>query len=268
MSTPYIPTTYHQARSGRWEEVQHGVIVEQPVSLTVNGKVWLTFMCTPTDLQALAVGFLFNEGIIASLDEVADLRLCDNHRNVDVWLTKSVPEPQNWKRTSGCTGGFTTADLGDESPLNLNGLLLTPDEVVGLMRQLFQCQELYRQSGGVHTSALSDGSQLLVVAEDVGRHNSLDKIAGLYLLQDANIERKVVLTTGRISSEMLQKAARIGATVVISRTSPTSMSVKAAHDLGITLIGYAKRVSFNVYTHPQRIDLESIAAPITAATPQ
>jgi FdhD protein len=91
------------------------------------------------------------------------------------------------------------------------------------------------------------------VAEDIGRHNTLDKIAGWILLKGIDLSQRFLLTTGRISSEMLQKAARLSASVVISRTSPSSLSIQLADAFGITLIGYARRNRFNIYTHPRRI---------------
>ena len=122
-----------------------------------------------------------------------------------------------------------------------------------MIEQLFGSQQLYRKVGGVHTSALSDGRRVRVVAEDIGRHNSVDKLAGLLMLEEIRMRKKILLTTGRISSEMLQKSARIGAAIVISRTSPSSLSIELAKKLGITLIGYARRDRFNVYSHPDRI---------------
>jgi len=114
-------------------------------------------------------------------------------------------------------------------------------------------QTLYRQTGGVHTSILSDGKRSILGAEDIGRHNTLDKLAGQMLMNGIKTNASVILTTGRISSEMMQKAIRLGVSVVISRTSPSSMSVELAEKQGITLIGYAKRHRFNVYTHAERI---------------
>jgi len=118
---------------------------------------------------------------------------------------------------------------------------------------LLSSQELYRETGGVHTSALSDGEKILIVAEDIGRHNTLDKIAGRCLMENIWPDERILLTTGRISSEMLQKAARLGADAVISRTAPSSLAVEMAESLGITLIGYARRDRFNVYAHEERI---------------
>lgn len=253
MKQDHEPIRYLQRHPGGWEVVEAGVVVEAPVTLTVNGKAWLTFMCTPSQLEALAVGFLFNEGVIQSREEIASVRVCASGDNVDVWLTHAAEEPRQWRRTSGCTGGMTAVERRKPARLPRNGVTLSPGAVGQLIGQLFENQQLYRRVGGVHTSVLSDGWRARVMAEDIGRHNSVDKIAGLCLLEGIRLRRKVLLTTGRISSEMLQKAARLGAAIVISRTSPSSLSIEYAEEWGITLIGYARRDRFNVYTHPGRI---------------
>lgn len=248
------PIEYTWFRNGTAEVVSAEVIVEKPVSLTVNGEVWLTLMCTPIHLEALAVGFLYNEGFIKSMDDVADVRPCEDGHNVDVWLTHSVKQPKNWRKTSGCTGGVTSqTESASQTARQANGASVTPAQITTLAAKLFEAQDLYKQTGGVHTSALSDGEQIVLAAEDIGRHNTLDKIAGLYLMHKPELAHKILLTTGRISSEMIQKAAKIGASIVVSRTSPSSLSVQIAEREGITLIGYARRDRFTVYTHPQRI---------------
>jgi FdhD protein len=247
------PVRYYRYHSGTWDSVDSATIVESPVSLTVNGEVWLSFMCTPTDLEALAVGFLFNERIINTIAEIADVRVCEHGDNIDVWLTHAAEKPREWRRTSGCTGGVTAVSTELKPSFPLNGFTISPQEIHRLVESLFESQDLYRQVGGVHTSALSDGQTILVTAEDIGRHNSVEKLAGLCLLNQIDIPKYILITTGRISSEMLQKAARIGAAVVISRTSPSSLSIQMAETLGITLIGYARRSQFNVYAHPGRI---------------
>jgi FdhD protein len=239
---------------GDSEQVDDGVIVEQSVSLTVNGKLWLSFMCSPVDLRALAVGFLYNENVIKSMDEIENLYVCEHRDNVDVWLNRSVEEPKNWRRTSGCTGGYTAAVLDEVEPVSENGLVVAPKQILGLIRKLFESQDIYRKSGGVHSSALAHPGGLLFQLEDVGRHNTLDKIAGKILMDGIEVSSKIILTTGRISSEMLQKAARMDTSILVSRTSPTSMSVELAERLGITLIGYARGHRFNVYAHPERVD--------------
>lgn len=254
MQSEIIKTVSYHA--GQWDQDWTNVIREQPVTLTVNNEPWLTFMCTPNGLKELAVGFLYNEEIIETIDDVASVRVCAEGDNIDVWLNRTVKRPEKWIRTSGCSGGETSIETinfrkGGTKPKN--GGMLPADRIGALIDQLSEAQELYRKSGGVHTSALSDGEIIIIAAEDIGRHNTLDKLAGRCILEQINPAWKFILTTGRISSEMIQKAGRIGAGMVISRTSPSSLSVQMAEKLGITLIGYARRDRFTIYTHPDRI---------------
>lgn len=265
-------TEYILVSPDNCEEVPAEIIVETPVTLTVNGEPWVTFMCTPVDLEALMIGFLYNEGLIESAGEIIEARLCQAGDNVDVWLTHAVEKPLSWRRTSGCTGGVTAVETKHSeiagSPqavdaiIEISGLpdssdnclgCLTQEQICRLVDNLFDSQDLYRISGGVHTSALSDGAHIHLVAEDIGRHNTLDKITGKLLLHPLQLKDRLLLTTGRISSEMMQKAVRMGASAVISRTSPTSLSIEIAERNGVTLIGYARRTNFRVYSHPERI---------------
>jgi FdhD protein len=242
--------------AGCWEEEHAKLITEQPVALLVNNVYWLTFMCTPVDLEALGAGFLYNENIIQTLEDIASVRVCPGGNNIDIWLNCPVRKPEKWIRTSGCSGGETSVeDLGFRSRLTKpqNGVMLPPEMIGYMINQLLESQDLYLKSGGVHTSALSDGEKIILTAEDIGRHNTLDKLAGRSLLEQIKPTKQIVLTTGRISSEMIQKSGRMQASMVISRTSPTSLSVQMAEKLGITLIGYARRKRFIIYAHPERI---------------
>ena len=248
------PIWFNRYRARSWETINAGVVVEKAVSLTVNGSVWLTFMCTPSYLEALGVGFLYNEGVIDSLDDIASVKTCANEENIDIWLNFSVQEPIDWMRTSGCTGGFSTEEAEQKTKPVLNGGLISPQEINRMVNDLFENQQIYNQVGGVHTSILSDGANSIIMAEDIGRHNTLDKISGRYLLEQVEFRKKIIISTGRISSDMLQKSARIGAPIVVSRTSPSSLSIELAEKFGITLIGYARRNGFNIYTNDARID--------------
>ncbi len=189
------------------------------------------------------------------MSEVADVRLCEHGDNVDVWLNRSVEQPTSWRRTSGCTGGVTAVDLLARPDISFDQARprVRPEAIGHLVEMLFESQELYRETGGVHTSALSDGERVLLSAEDIGRHNTLDKIAGLCLMKNIWPDTRILITTGRISSEMLQKAARLHAPILISRTSPSSLSIEMAERYGITLIGYARRQRFNVYSNAERV---------------
>ena len=257
MIAPQKTIQYERYEFKKWEHHNAETIVETPVSLTVNGKVWLSFMCTPVNLEALAVGFLYNEGIIEAMDEVADARVCEHGDNVDVWLNHEAEQPASWRRTSGCTGGVTAVDLLAKPNVHfeMNSLRLSPEAIGQLVELLFESQALYRETGGVHTSVLSDGEKVLLSAEDIGRHNTLDKIAGLCLMNRVDSANRILITTGRISSEMLQKAARLQVPILISRTSPSSLSIEMAERYGITLIGYARKHRFNVYSSAKRVGL-------------
>lgn len=244
---------YRKFRSGIWETIDAGIVIEKPVSLTVNNEIWLTFMCSPSYLEALAVGFLFNEGIINSTDDIASVRACAHEDNVDVWLNFNVEQPKDWRRTSGCTGGFTSV-IDHQTPAHIdNGHVISPKVINRLVVDLLNTQKVYREVGGIHSSVLSDGLGQFIIAEDIGRHNTVDKIAGRYLLEERVFLKRIFISTGRISSDMLQKAARLGASIVVSRTSPSSLSIELAEHWGITLVGYARRDGYNIYTHAGRI---------------
>jgi formate dehydrogenase accessory protein FdhD len=167
---------YIQYQEDKSNATDADVIVETPVSLTVNGRNWLTFMCTPIMLEEMAIGFLFNEGVVSNIEDIADVRICEHEDNVDVWLTHSVEEPASWRRTSGCSGGVTAVDLISERlpSVPIQNDLISPEQITALVAGLFESQELYKETGGVHTTALCDGQDIILSAEDIGRHNTLD----------------------------------------------------------------------------------------------
>jgi FdhD protein len=247
------PVRFQRFQHGRWETVAARIVREAPVSLTVNGAVWLAFMCTPTDLKALGAGFLYNEGLLHSAEEIVDLSICASGDNVDIWLDHVVDQPKHRARTTGCSGGVTAASTPTQPATLRETPALDPDLIGRLMGRLIEAQELYRSTRGVHSSALTDSEQAWVQVEDIGRHNTLDKIAGRVLLERLELPRRILLTTGRISSEMLQNPVRRETPIVISRTSPNTLSIQTAQATGITLIGYARREQFQIYTHPERI---------------
>lgn len=230
------------------------VIHERLVCLYVNGIELVTIMCSPCQLEALALGFLANEGIIRSMDDVRAVEIRPNSTCIDVWLAFSDFEPPKRRiLTSGCGGGVTFEDLSAEFPPLETHRSVTPDQLWSLMDSLYQEAELYNRARGVHTSALGDGERLLLAAEDVGRHNTLDKLRGLALQQRIDTRDGIILTTGRVSSEVINKARHMEVPVVCSRTSPTSLSVGLSDEWNITLVGYLRRNSMNIYTHPERV---------------
>ncbi len=243
----------YRYENGRFTQFEKAVVREQPLTIVVNGVELATFMCTPQKLDCLTVGFLAFEGMIESPETIRELDVDPENGVVEVELTTELVWPQKRIFTSGCGMGLTFTLRTSHYPPLRRDLTLTPPQIYPLMQQLFEGATMYRASRGIHAAALSDGEELLLLAEDVGRHNALDKILGEALMKGMRTAGRLLLTTGRISSEMLRKAAFMGAPIAVSRTSPTTLSIEAAKRLGITVIGYARRGSFNVYTHPERL---------------
>ena len=245
--------TFIQVGSGDGRRVEGAVPVEEQIVLSVNAIDLVGLRCTPVELEELALGFLFNEGLIDGIADVADVRICGTGRCVDIWLNKDIEPPALRTITSGCSGGTTFESLVDAQHPIVSDLTVTPGQIAALMRQLQAAGELYRRSRGIHTSALAEGDRLISLAEDVGRHNTLDKIAGCCLRRGQPTADRILLTSGRVSSEMLSKAAQMAVPVVASMTSPTSLSVELAHAWDVALIGYVRGPMFRIYAGAHRV---------------
>lgn len=239
---------------GEWLKVEGHILREMPLTVYVNGNELVTILCTPSKLNCLVAGFLHLEGIISSVDEIVLMRVCVDDSLADVRLNRpDVVLPTRRTLTSGCGGGTTLEADWQRLPEVRSTLSIESKQVQLLVRKLLDAGAVYRRSGGVHTSALAKGSDLILIAEDVGRHNTIDKIHGECLLTGIDESTCALLTTGRISSEMLTKAVRMAVPMVVSRSAPTDRAVQIAQAKGITLIGYARGSHLSVYTHPWRI---------------
>ena len=251
------PLDYQVVEGDAIKRVAGGVIDEQLLSIYVNGESLATMMCSPVELEALTVGFLYNEGIIESAAEIALLQVNRTGAVVDVLLTHAeVKLPRRMILTTGCGGGMTGQELSKNHQALCSEFVTTPARISRLMRKLQGAAALYRAVRGVHTAALGCDADLLLCAEDVGRHNTIDKIAGSALLQGVETRDRVLLTSGRISSEMIGKARRMGIPLVASRTAPTSVTVEMAEAWQICVVGYARRGGMRVYTHGWRLGLD------------
>jgi FdhD protein len=239
--------SYLKVRGDRVEEVKGEVVREQPLTLYVNGDRFLTLLCSPMQLEALVVGYLWMEKIIQSLDEVTQLAVSAVDGRADVTLRTPVELPTERILTSGCGGGITFRIDHRLFPRLHSRLRVAPSDICQRMKDLFGAAVHYKESRGIHGAALADPSRLLVVAEDVGRHNAVDKVKGEALRRAIPTEDRILLSTGRVSSEMLLKAARMGVPIVASRTSPTEMAVALAEQLNVTVCGYVRGDSLNLY---------------------
>lgn len=254
MSSGAVPTQWFEHRK-EWTQVDGEIIAEALITIYVNGVELATIMATPQEQDLLALGFMVNEGLIKGLSEIEILYIGKAGCCVDVWLDRPFDPPERVIITSGCGGGVTFEDpsLGIE-PLR-SSLRIDPDLLHQSFRKLQPPNSLYARSRGVHAAGLLDPGtgELIVVLEDVGRHNTIDKLTGCCLLHGIETRGKVLLVTGRTSSEMLRKAAVMGCPIVASHTSPTSLSVEMARAWNITLVGYVRTGGMRVYSHPERM---------------
>ncbi len=253
------PTHYHDWNHGRWSTAAGLIITESFVCIFVNGKEFVTMMATPTEQEHLAAGYLFTEGII---NDPADLlsvtRSPTNQTCVDVWLKdKGAALPTRRIFTSGCGKGVTYEAKAAEMPALETDLLVRPEQLAELVRQLQEGSNLHREAGGTHGAGLGTADKLLMLTEDIGRHNTLDKLAGRCLLEGVDPAGHILITTGRISSEMVKKAYRMRVPLVASLSTPTSLATRRAAQWGITLVGYLRPRRMRAYCHPERIIQET-----------
>jgi FdhD protein len=246
--------TYFQVKSGRLDEVKGDVVREQPLTVYVNGERFLTLLCSPFQLEPLVLGYLWMEKVIAGLDDIAGLQISEVDGRADVTLRHPVTLPTERILTSGCGGGITFRIDPRLFPRITSEVRVGPADLGDRMHDLLREAVHYHASRGIHGAALADRNRVLLVAEDVGRHNAVDKLMGLALQRGISTTDRILLSTGRVSSEMLLKAARMSVPIVASRTSPTEMAVALAEQLGVTVVGYLRGDSLNLYAG-QALDL-------------
>ncbi len=234
------------------------VIREFPLTLVVNGQELVTLLCSPADLKYLAVGFLLAEGLISSKEDIKKLLVDDIRGIIRVEVSAGIAHSDEiFKRfiSSGCGRGtsfYSAADAGTISRVE-SDLVITSSAVTSLFREFQHRSQLFQKTGGVHSAAICNTEKILVFAEDIGRHNAVDKIFGRCLLDGLPTADKLILTSGRISSEVLLKVARRNVPVLASKSAPTDLGVRLATDLGITLLGFVRGGRMNVYAHEGRI---------------
>ena len=246
------PVRFRSVRPGDSREIESEVVEEGLACISVNGRELATFMCTPDRLDELAIGFLFNEGIVSALSEIENLHISGSNC-VDIWLDREFTPPERQIVTAGCGGGVTFEDYSERHPPLESEIVLDHGSIAARMREALMGAELYRRSRGIHTAALADSNEILLQVEDIGRHNCLDRLMGAARLAGMETRGRILISSGRISSEMINKARRLETPIVCSRTSPTSLSVQLADSWNITIAAYVRQQRMRIYTHPERI---------------
>jgi FdhD protein len=241
---------------------------ETPVAFTYGGSTHAVMMATPADLEDFAVGFAITEGLIDSASEIGDLEIVASNEGVELrsWLQGGRQEAYSERRRSmaGPTGcGLCGIESLEQAirplPKLENSLRVESDALIAAMDRLPSAQTLNRETRAVHAAAFwNPATGAIILREDVGRHNALDKLAGALARQGAAASQGVILLTSRISVEMVQKSVRIGAPIVAAISAPTALAVRTGEKCGVTLVAVVRGRDFEIFTHPERI-LEQVS---------
>ncbi len=245
------------------------VAAEVPVALVFDGGTEAVMMATPADFEDFALGFSLNDGIVASRDEIRELAIVQVKDGVELRATLSVRNREalvtRRRHRAGPVGcGLCGVESIEEAvrplPRVSSELDVTPGDIVAAMQALAPLQVLNRETHAVHAAALFvPGEGIVAVREDVGRHNALDKLAGALARLGRKAGDGVILMTSRVSVELVQKAARMGAPVMAAISAPTSLALREAEAAGITLVGVVRDDGLEVFTHTERVRAETHA---------
>ncbi len=241
------------------QDIDDMVIKELPLTIILNNQELVTLLCSPVDLKYLAIGFLLSEGLINGKDEIKKT-IVDDRRGVVRVETEGDEELDGeliFKRmiTSGCGRGASLYSAADAQALAKvdSESEISALQVFDLVKEFQHSSQVYKTTGGVHSAALCDAENILVFNEDIGRHNAIDKIFGRCVLEDIPTDGRIVVTSGRISSEILLKVAKRNIPIIISVSAPTDVAVSLADNLEVTLVGFVRGKRMNIYAHNGRV---------------
>ncbi|WP_435530448.1 formate dehydrogenase accessory sulfurtransferase FdhD [Priestia megaterium] len=247
------------------ESAEDKIVTEFPVTVKINEEEFVTMVCSPQYIEDMVIGYLASEGVIRAYTDIKNIWVQEKEGYVHVTIDKLNPyfqNLQNKRYITSCCGasrqGFVFInDALTAKKMNDISVELSIKDCFQLMNKLQQSAATFQETGGVHNAAICDKNGFMLSRMDIGRHNALDKLYGYCLKHHISIRDKVVVFSGRISSEILLKVAKIGCEVVLSKSAPTELALNLAEELGITTVGFIRNDSLNIYTCPERILRES-----------
>ena len=246
---------------GAQNHVEDTVVREVPLTIHYNKEEVATILCSPGQMKELTLGFLASEGFFSHLDDIHTLgHDCVN--NLMRVEGKPCPDQRNAmnRRVMSACCGKSRASFNFENDVSLvrvqkSSMCITLDEAFYYVNYLEQHSTLFRETGGLHNGGIGRHGEVLYLAHDIGRHNVLDKLLGRSYLLNIDLSDHVLFYSGRVSSEILLKVAKMNIPILIARSAPTDLALTLAEDLGIAVIGFARDDRLNIYTCPGRIDL-------------
>lgn len=254
--------TITRYENGRLFETTDHYVTEFPMTINVNKEEFATVICSPNHLEELVLGFLASEGVILRRSELKQVDIDDSRGYAHVELTTDINDRMqlSTKRlVASCCGKSREFYFQNDAAVaktSLSTISITPKQVLHMMTQLQEASSTFHATGGLHNAAISDGEDFYIHRQDIGRHNALDKLYGYCIQRHISVRDKILIFSGRISSEILIKASKIGVGMIISKSAPTTLAIQLADDLNITAIGFVREGHFNIYSHPERIHLD------------
>ncbi len=254
-------------RNGQVAAARDRVAVEEPLEIRLNGEPFQVLMRLPGWEKELALGFLYTEGIVRDLAEVTTVHFCGTATDpllppnvVDVILTEAALARRGRRHlevsysSCGLCAKEAVSEICQKVPKVSSRLTVPVGVLLSLMGRLRESQAIFQETGGTHAVALaSPDGQVFISAEDVGRHNAMDKVIGRAVLTRQDLTGLVALLSGRISFEMALKASRAGIPILAAVSAPTSMALELAQELELTTAGFVREGRMNIYTHPERL---------------
>jgi FdhD protein len=231
--------------------VTHEVIEEIPYALFINGRHAMTAMMSPVQLEDFVTGYLYTEQIIRDVSEIESVRIEPNRLSV---ITKNLFKVLGPKKTilSGCGG--STSYIDTEKLPKIRSDLSIPAQMIRDRAKEGLESDLHLKTGGIHVVVLADRTGIIARAEDIGRHNAMDRVIGYGLRNGVDFSQTFVICSGRISSEMARKCLIANIPIMISRGATTTLAIDMAKKTGLTVVAFARSMRMMIYTHPERID--------------
>ncbi len=259
MTTSWHVYKYLNQPTAQLIEFDDEIATEYPLTFRIDGEEFATMVCSPEHLQELAIGFLASEGVIRSFADIQQLHIDTDRGYIDIELRtkQSTSKDLYSKRFIGsCCGKSRQFYFHNDmftAKTSTTRVTVSVEQCVNLMEQLQNHSSDFQLTGGVHNASLCTPEKMIVVRSDIGRHNALDKLFGYCLQHKIQTRDKIITFSGRMSSEVVLKAAKIGVGFLLSKSAPTDLALKLADDLGITCVGFIRSGRMNGYTHTERI---------------
>lgn len=240
---------------GKPKSMKDTVVAEHALTIRLDKEELVTLLCSPEKLECLAVGFLFSEGLIKGKEDLKEIVLDENQGIIEIATAEpgKTAEHRAYKRLISSSGGRGISPPSLDHNKVESKRTITPAEIFSLIDEFVHRSEVFEATGGVHSAALCDTQHILVFSEDIGRHNAIDKVFGECVLKGIPTDDHIVVTSGRVSSEIVNKVVKRHIPIIISKSAPTNRGVELASDLGITLVGFVREGRMNLYTHTGRV---------------